>query len=378
MLVTVCLFFIFEIPYAQQLLLQNPSFEAPSPYVNFPQWTKGFQTPDVEPYGGVAGCNTLSAFEGDTYLGMGGGAVLGESVYQKLEDSIQKGQKYKFSLALSKTNSTLWNCGGIKLNAPKLQIYGCNYITFGGPLPGSFQGRELLWESDSIDHVGWKVYEGILEADSNYAYFMLEARSANDNEAQYVLVDALSNLMELHPVITFLFPQADTIVSCDTLDPLWFQTDSLASQVSLYSSLLDSVFMASPINDSIWSVPGFVYPEYCSIKSDTLVVRGIFAHGYQAYDTLLVESRCQKSDCPRTPTIPNLITPNGDGKNDFFEVDAGSSELSLKLYNRWGECIYQSAFYPGDWPQESIADGMYYYWIECEGIEYKGWLQVLR
>ena len=43
--------------------------------------------------------------------------------------------------------------------------------------------------------------------------------------------------------------------------------------------------------------------------------------------------------------IPNAFTPNGDGLNDELEIYtslAGLKYLKMKIYNRWGEKVYQS------------------------------------
>jgi len=41
--------------------------------------------------------------------------------------------------------------------------------------------------------------------------------------------------------------------------------------------------------------------------------------------------------------IPNSFTPNGDGNNDFFQVYGESVKvIDLKIFNRWGELVYQS------------------------------------
>ncbi|MEM1216487.1 MAG: gliding motility-associated C-terminal domain-containing protein, partial [Bacteroidota bacterium] len=54
----------------------------------------------------------------------------------------------------------------------------------------------------------------------------------------------------------------------------------------------------------------------------------------------------------------NLITPNGDGRNDtldFGEIDKFGTN-SLKVYNRWGDLVYQKLNYQRD---EERFDGIY-------------------
>lgn len=47
------------------------------------------------------------------------------------------------------------------------------------------------------------------------------------------------------------------------------------------------------------------------------------------------------------PFVPNVFSPNGDGKNDFFELpefehDRCYDNLNIKIYNRWGTLVYES------------------------------------
>jgi gliding motility-associated-like protein len=46
---------------------------------------------------------------------------------------------------------------------------------------------------------------------------------------------------------------------------------------------------------------------------------------------------------PTTLFIPNAFTPNGDGKNDyFFPVGVNVQKVTLYIFNRWGELIFES------------------------------------
>ena len=74
--------------------------------------------------------------------------------------------------------------------------------------------------------------------------------------------------------------------------------------------------------------------------------------------------------------LANVITPNGDGKNDFFIVPVAHS--SLEMYNRWGKLVYKSADYKSDWGK-GIANGTYYFLVNTpNGNHCKGWLEVLE
>lgn len=79
--------------------------------------------------------------------------------------------------------------------------------------------------------------------------------------------------------------------------------------------------------------------------------------------------------------IPNVFTPNGDGKNDTFWVD-GIEALpwELRIFNRWGAPIYRSYPYHNEWNGQDAPAGTYYYWLNSPRLKrsLKGWVSLIR
>jgi gliding motility-associated-like protein len=80
---------------------------------------------------------------------------------------------------------------------------------------------------------------------------------------------------------------------------------------------------------------------------------------------------------------PNIITPNGDGKNDAFELPTLPPDYcdgrfaGIKIYSRWGNEVFHSPKRTFRW-NGAGSTGMYYYLITfTNGRRYKGWVQVL-
>ncbi len=91
-------------------------------------------------------------------------------------------------------------------------------------------------------------------------------------------------------------------------------------------------------------------------------------------DCLLTESKTLELEKPATP--PNVVTPNGDGKNDFFVV--GTKLQSLEIQNRWGQAMLKTTEYKNDWGKD-IPSGTYYYFLKTlQGAECKGWIEVIN
>jgi gliding motility-associated-like protein len=62
-------------------------------------------------------------------------------------------------------------------------------------------------------------------------------------------------------------------------------------------------------------------------------------------------------------TVPNVITPNGDGQNDFFKIPNIEfyPNSTMIIYNRWGEKVYKNENYENNWDGGNCAAGVYYY-----------------
>ena len=68
--------------------------------------------------------------------------------------------------------------------------------------------------------------------------------------------------------------------------------------------------------------------------------------------------------------VPNVFTPNNDGKNDLFKVKAeGVESYNLTIFNRWGQLLFQRDSGPIEWDGRmssgvAASDGIYFYILE--------------
>ncbi len=73
------------------------------------------------------------------------------------------------------------------------------------------------------------------------------------------------------------------------------------------------------------------------------------------------------------PFVPDAFSPNDDGQNDRWEMSNASlfSALQVKIFNRWGECIFKSDGYALPWDGmyggKKVAPGAYAYSIVYGG-----------
>lgn len=71
--------------------------------------------------------------------------------------------------------------------------------------------------------------------------------------------------------------------------------------------------------------------------------------------------------------IPNVISPNGDGKNDYWRldfIDVYYKNAVIEIFNRWGESIFRSTGYSNAWDGtyrgDALPVGAYYYTIDLK------------
>lgn len=77
-------------------------------------------------------------------------------------------------------------------------------------------------------------------------------------------------------------------------------------------------------------------------------------------------------------SAPNLITLNGDGKNDNFRIENLPLKTSLQIRNRWGELLYSNPDYQGDWYPEGGDDTVFYVLKLANGTRCHGWIYISR
>ena len=113
------------------------------------------------------------------------------------------------------------------------------------------------------------------------------------------------------------------------------------------------------------------------------------SHIYQSSGTYTVELIATAGPCSDTAyaiivvedglslTVPNVFTPNGDGINDIFMIHAtGVKEISLQIFNRWGQKLYSftgpNAAWDGiDQNGHKATDGTYFFFVKATGFDGK-------
>src|SRR5258705_13964868 len=138
------------------------------------------------------------------------------------------------------------------------------------------------------------------------------------------------------------------------------------------------LWVGSPSNPNIGTVPRTV----TVIDSTHILVSAYNLYKYTCKE--LAEMHLYPSDygldcsCPNL-FFPNIITPNGDSKNETFRIKDLPRGSTLTIFNRWGEAIFYSVDYYNYWNGDNAPDGVYYYILKTKtGEMYKGMVTLMR
>ena len=81
---------------------------------------------------------------------------------------------------------------------------------------------------------------------------------------------------------------------------------------------------------------------------------------------------------PEVEKIPNLISPNGDGINDFWVIPTlyvSGTSTEVVIFTNQGEAVLQTNDYSNNWPEDQLSSSnvnqVYYYFITPKGQEPK-------
>jgi gliding motility-associated-like protein len=131
-----------------------------------------------------------------------------------------------------------------------------------------------------------------------------------------------------------------------------------------------------------------MFQDSVKILSDTLLAFDNLTSIAGCYAVTAVDSFGNESaqsakvcvdNCPEYE-LPNVITINGDGVNDFFKAIKNKfiKDIDLKVYNRWGNLVYETTDPAFQWDGKVIqskqlsTEGTYFYVCQVNEIRVKG------
>lgn len=230
--------------------------------------------------------------------------------------------------------------------------------------------------SGTFDSVGWSDIPEYTDAGlingQNYCYKIetIGRYSASG------LIDPIINFSQekcgipvdnVAPCAPVLMVDVNCVELVDNL--FWNYPDScLAEELIFYI-----YYASSDVSDFVL-IDSTIDYEY-TFQTEPLSVVGCFT--VTALDSLRNQSEFSNTECVDINEcgriwFPNVFTPNGDGKNEFFQADSINSvyNFDLRVFNRWGLIVYETEdpFFTWDGTDQNnnrpCAEGVYFY----EGI----------
>jgi gliding motility-associated-like protein len=165
----------------------------------------------------------------------------------------------------------------------------------------------------------------------------------------------------------------------------------------LQSDISFSVATALPINQINWNfgdpnsggsnISSSLNPSHLFSETGTYQINAIVQ--FDCYTKTVTQNitvvDCSDTIIPILPfEFPNVITPNGDGKNDLFEINNLAENTEVIILNRWGNVVFSSSNYQNNWDGKDtsgkdLADGVYTYTFTTEiGKTGHGFVHLVR
>ena len=156
---------------------------------------------------------------------------------------------------------------------------------------------------------------------------------------------------------------------------LEFNITNVFNQTS--NGIIEITSVVNGVDPYLYSINGSSFTSTTSYNSLSpgdyeIIVRD--SNGCEFIETVTIESGCM---------FPKGISPNGDGKNDTFNL-ADCSAASLEIFNRYGTKVNSFSNYNNQWDGTSssgqeLPDATYYYVARLsDGTIKTGWVYISR
>ncbi len=194
--------------------------------------------------------------------------------------------------------------------------------------------------------------------------YVIGSNSCSADTSEGIIIDVITlPMVYAGPDTTITLGQSVTI-----------QTSSAGSSQLLYSWTPDYFL-------NFTNVPN---PTYSGPDTTEFVVKVTDTWGCWATDTIVINVYV-----PDNILLPNVITANGDGKNDIWRLNAkiNLDGSELIIFNRWGELVYEAETYTNNWDGtykgtgKKLPDGTYYYVLKVPAQNnhvYRGAINIIN
>ncbi|WP_189586149.1 T9SS type B sorting domain-containing protein, partial [Mongoliitalea lutea] len=310
--------------------------------------------------------------------------------------------------------------------------FGIHFVSFSGSLGNILENDLLNRERPNPEQVEFEFIDldGIqglfIDFEGNMSLLIPGINEAREYRLRYVLRDANNpdNFDEAFVIFTLLRNEVDLeVTKTSNQVELWegdvfeyaIQVSNIggtnATDVIIEDLLPDGVMFINQVvvssisgleisflvqgNRLIWSLPELPADVVLDIMlrvqaeplsgSSSKTITNVVNVTSEETDVNLANNSDSDVNIIRPFFIPNVITPDGDGKNDTFKIMGIGKFVSnrIVIFNRYGDHVFRTENYKNDWDAPGLVAGTYFYIftaIDNQGKshEFKGWIQVVK
>jgi len=198
-----------------------------------------------------------------------------------------------------------------------------------------------------------------------------------------IVTPSTSNSVEVSPTISqYLYVTATSTNGCVVTDSIQIYVDdvpsgtvSASSSDYIVTSGSEVILTANPSGyNYIWFPPS-------GLGSPTSQITTATVEQTTNYTVFISNGACTKSAHVLVKTyviecgepyvfVPNAFSPNGDGENDVLYVEGPFEEMIFRIYDRWGELVFESherSFgWDGSYKGKNLDPDVYDYYLDVK------------
>lgn len=297
----------------------------------------------------------------------------GEGVSIRLKEPLHYGKQYKLYLTYSSHGA------GSDGNFAPFVASSQRGKDLGFPI-GRMPGADTAWHSDSIE------FTATLHQDGD-EWIILHTRTTASSGL--IMAPCPQSNFNIRPEKSFCTGEEVKLLSSIPLSKYEWSDGSSGTEITITESgtyWLESKSACGTLRDSIEVKfikcgPGGGLPS----GSGKGKAKGKGIHIKFNFEFCWFGA-CDDDDIATGPPSPpivvyNVLSPNGDGLNEVFQVDnAEQGRWKLRVYNRYGQLVYEDMEYKNDWAPYELVPSVYYVILKDRNSDYKytGTLTIIR
>lgn len=212
-------------------------------------------------------------------------------------------------------------------------------------------------------------------ASDGESYLVLVTRGGNDSTGRTEDIETLLykplKLDTDYELSMYLAMSGTAYVDTGNSDTLWLNNPV---KLRIYGGATgcektELLAESGAVNNTDWKKYSFTIRPTLS-DYNYFILEAYFVQLPDYYGNILIDNISIKNDKPvNESSIPNVITPNGDGHNDVFIIDNLIRDCDLAIFDRWGNLVYHTSNYDNSWDGRKtdgtpLESGTYWYVIK--------------